>query len=151
MVLTTGGISFFFFLPASSVEESEPPIIVEPMYCPSLTMDEISNDLLWNPSLRSALTPSESYYRFYQTKLRQLLTQTRNRKEQELRLSRQKLGKRAFTPQQYCIEYMNQIQERSRQPSIHRKDSDDTPMPEAGPTSAGVRPKSTQKNKPSTP
>jgi hypothetical protein len=64
------------------------------------------------------VSDNTSYYRFYQSKLRQLLTQTRYRKEQETRIARQKLSadmERFAQQQRFHRECMNHIRQHAKQ------------------------------------
>lgn len=88
----------------------------------TLMIENINNDFTVYPSARSdapSATAQGSYYKFYQSKLRQLVTQTRYRKEQEARITRQKQPKLSTTDQRLSEqrlhkEYMNHIRERSK-------------------------------------
>lgn len=86
----------------------------------TLMIENIHNDFTVRSSARSQATASNgSYYKFYQSKLRQLVTQTRYRKEQEARVARQKLLKNPanehrLSEQRLHKEYMNHIRERSK-------------------------------------
>ena len=76
----------------------------------------IDNINIHHAPYKSDALPSGNYYKFYQTKLRQLVTQTRYRKEQEARISRQKQtpDNNRITEQRLHKEYMNHIRERSK-------------------------------------
>jgi hypothetical protein len=85
----------------------------------TILIDNLDNDISLQSSARFGTINSESYYKFYQLKLRQLVTQTRYRKEQDARLSRQKQWKNPanenrIPEQKVHREYMNQIRERSK-------------------------------------
>lgn len=85
----------------------------------TLMIENLNNDFSVYPTGRSEGLPTGSYYKFYQTKLRQLLTQTRYRKEQEARIARQRQTKNTtndnrLTEQRLHREYMNHIRERSK-------------------------------------
>jgi len=86
----------------------------------TLMIENINNEFSSYSSGRSAMANTGSYYRFYQTKLRQLITQTRHRKEHEARIARQKQSKNPpvndnrITDQWLHKQYMNHIRERSK-------------------------------------
>ena len=86
----------------------------------TLMVENISNDFtVYSTTKPDTPTPQGSYYRFYQSKLRQLVTQTRYRKEQETRLARQKQAKHSLTDQRLSEqrlhkEYMNHIRDRTK-------------------------------------
>ncbi len=85
----------------------------------TLMIENINSDISAYPSGKSETPPNSSYYKFYQSKLRQLITQTRYRKEQEVRIARQKQSKNSsndnrLSEQRLHREYMNQIRERSK-------------------------------------
>ena len=82
----------------------------------ALMIENINNDFTLYPSGRSEVTTNNgSYYKFYQSKLRQLVTQTRYRKEQETRLARQRpANDNRVSEQRLHREYMNHIRERSK-------------------------------------
>jgi hypothetical protein len=82
----------------------------------TLMIENINNDFSSYPSGRSEATNNGSYYKFYQTKLRQLVTQTQQRKEQEARIARQKQTKNdnRTSEQRLHKQYMNHIRERSK-------------------------------------
>lgn len=79
--------------------------------------------MLDNTSSRTCSFPSEdlpshtthtgkSYYRFYQLKLRQLVTETRHREEQESKLGKPKSSKSQLQKKRSCKDYMNRIKEK---------------------------------------
>ena len=77
----------------------------------------INNEIIFPSMEKPELTEGGSYYKFYQIKLRQLLTQTRYRKEQEARLARMRtpLYKDQLIQQQrFHHEYLNYLRERSK-------------------------------------
>jgi hypothetical protein len=88
----------------------------------TLMIENISNDFSLHRSGRSTTTttPSGCYHNFYQSKLRQLLTQLRYRKEQQARIIRQNQSKNPLNDinriyeQRLHKEYMNHIRERSK-------------------------------------
>ena len=77
----------------------------------------INNEILFPTVEKTDLETSGSYYKFYQSKLRQLMTQTRYRKEQEARFARMRipLNKDSFIKQQrFHHEYLNYLRERAK-------------------------------------
>ncbi len=85
----------------------------------TLMIENINNDFTTYPSGRSEITPNGSYYRFYQSKLRQLVTQTRYRKEQDARIAREKqANENRIAEQRLHREYMNHIRERTKAQDI---------------------------------
>ena len=76
----------------------------------------MNNEMPFYPSNKADLTAGGSYYKFYQSKLRQLLTQTRYRKEQEARLARQKTpitAERFAHQQRVHREYISHLREQT--------------------------------------
>ena len=53
-------------------------------------IENINSDIFSGPLTMLEMTSNGSYYAFYELKLRQLLTQNRYRKEQRVRIARQK-------------------------------------------------------------
>jgi len=82
----------------------------------TLMIENINNEFSSYPSGRSEVKNNGSYYKFYQTKLRQLVTQTQHRKEHEARIAQQKHTKNdnRTSEQRLHKAYMNHIRERSK-------------------------------------
>jgi hypothetical protein len=86
-----------------------------------VVLENVNNALSSCPSGKSERVPNGSYYKFYQAKLRQLVTQTRYRKEQEVRITRERQSKTSsndnnnrISEQRLHKEYMNHIRERTK-------------------------------------
>lgn len=78
-----------------------------------LMIENINNDISTYATGKTDVSPGGgNYYKFYQSKLRQLITQTRYRKEQDARLARQKAKVPTQDNQRLHKEYMNNIRER---------------------------------------
>ena len=83
-----------------------------------LMIDNIHNDISSYGTGKTDISPGGgNYYKFYQSKLRQLITQTRYRKEQETRLTKQKSKNSIQDNQRLHKEYMNSIRERPKPPA----------------------------------
>jgi hypothetical protein len=85
----------------------------------TLMIENINNDISLYSSEKPGTSLGGSYYKFYQLKLRQLVTQTRYRKEQDARIARQKLAKNppvnnCLTQQRIHKEYMNYIRDKAK-------------------------------------
>jgi (p)ppGpp synthase/HD superfamily hydrolase len=88
----------------------------------TLMIENINHDISSFPPEKSEATIGGSYYKFYQLKLRQLVTQTRYRKEQEARIARQKQSKNQpidnrLSEQRLHKEYMNYVRDRAKNPT----------------------------------
>jgi len=57
-------------------------------------------------------TYGKSYYKFYQLKLRQLLTENQSRQEHDGKYSKQKQSKAALNEKRSAKQYMNHLQEK---------------------------------------
>lgn len=99
----------------------------------------VNHEMPFYPSDKSDITVGGSYYKFYQLKLRQLLTQTRYRKEQEARLARQKTpitAERFNQQQRLHKEYIHQFREQIKVQPEDQKPADSNTKTERIPSPA---------------
>jgi hypothetical protein len=112
----------------------------------TLLIANINNDISLFSSAKPETALGESYCKFYQTKLRQLVTQTRYRKEQDARIARQKQinnqsSDHRLSEQRLHKEYMNHIRERSK---IHLQEALKSKNDDYGNRSDSISPNSNQ-------